>query len=132
MKKEASLSHYNNMNVLSMYALTGAYTDEGMKWTDEMCAVIEKNVRLAAGYIEDFEGVTLRRPEGTYMIFPDCEGWCRAHGKSMDDLETACWDKGVALQDGRMFHGKYSLRINLALPTLYVEEAFERLRKYVF
>ena len=32
--KESSLCHYNSMNVLSMYALLGAYSDEGAVWLD--------------------------------------------------------------------------------------------------
>ena len=130
--KESSLSHYNSMNVLSMYALMGAYTPEGMAWTDQLREVIGTNVAKAAAALEGFDGVRLSRPQGTYMLFPDCEGWCRKTGRSMDELERACWDVGVALQDGRMFHGDHSLRINLALPTRFVEEAFDRLRKYVF
>ena len=120
------------LNVLSMYALMGAYTKEGMAWTDQMREVIDANVTLAEKALRSFEGVTLSRPQGTYMLFPDCEAWCRKHGKTMDELERSCWDVGVALQDGRMFHGEHHLRINLALPTRYVEEAFDRLRKYVF
>ena len=130
--KESSLCHYNSMNVLSMYALMGAYSEEGMAWTDQLREVIEANVTVAERAMAAFDGVSLSRPQGTYMLFPDCEAWCRKHGKTMDELERACWDVGVALQDGRMFHGEHSLRINLALPTRYVEEAFERLGKYVF
>ncbi len=130
--KESSLSHYNMLNMLSMYALMGAYTQEGMAWTDQMREVIDANVSVAEEAIRGFDGVSLSRPEGTYMLFPDCETWCRTHGKTLDELERACWDVGVALQDGRMFHGNHNLRINLALPTRYVEEAFDRLKKYVF
>ena len=43
-----------------------------------------------------------------------------------------CWRVGVALQDGAMFGGPTSVRINLALPLSRVEEAMERLKKYVF
>lgn len=130
--KESSLCHYNMLNVLSMYALMGAYTEEGMAWTDQMREVIEANVSVAEKAVRGFAGVRLSRPEGTYMLFPDCGDWCREHGKSLDELERACWDVGVALQDGRMFHGENNLRINLALPTRYVEEAFDRLGKYIF
>jgi len=35
-------------------------------------------------------------------------------------------------QDGRPFHGANAIRMNLALPTWRVQEAFERLDKYVF
>ncbi len=130
--KESSLSHYNMENVLSMYALMGAYTGEGMAWTDQLREVINTNVTLAEEALRGFGGVSLSRPEGTYMLFPDCGGWCTDRGKTMDELLRACWDVGVALQDGRMFHGEHHLRINLALPTHLVREAFERLKEYVF
>ena len=65
-------------------------------------------------------------------LFLDCTKWCEAHGKTIDDVERACWDVGVAVQDGRMFHGPCALRINLALPLSKVKEAFERMNKYVF
>ena len=129
----SSLSHYNNMNVLSMYALIGAYTDEGEEWVDELRKVITGNVKYACDYIrERFDGVRVSEAQGTYMIFPDCREWCEKTGKTMDDILHAAWDKGVAVNDGRPFHGEYSLRINLALPLSRVKEAFDRLDKYVF
>ena len=131
--KESSLSHYNAMNVLSMHALLGAYRDEGHEWVDELCEVIKENVDYACSYVEkNFEGVTLSRPQGTYMIFLDCTKWCEKHGKTIEDVENAAWEVGVALQDGRMFHGPCHLRVNLALPLSRVKEAFDRLDKYVF
>ncbi len=131
--KESSLSHYNSMNVLSMHALIGAYQPEGYEWVDELREVITGNVDYAIRFIEEhFEGVTLSRPQGTYMLFIDCEGWCKKHGKTMDELIRAGWDVGVIWQDGRPFHGEYSIRINLALPLSRVKEAFARLEKYVF
>lgn len=131
--KESSLSHYNSMNVLSMHALIGAYQPEGYEWVDELREVITGNVDYAISFIEEhFEGVTLSRPQGTYMLFIDCESWCKKHGKTMDELIRAGWDVGVIWQDGRPFHGEYSIRINLALPLSRVKEAFARLEKYVF
>ncbi len=131
--KESSLPHYNDMNVLSMHALIGAYREEGYEWVDELCSVLTENVKYACEYIEKhFEGVVVSAPEGTYMLFLDCEKWCREHGKTMDELEKAGWDIGVAWQDGRMFHGEYAIRMNLALPLSRVKEAFDRLSRYVF
>lgn len=52
------------------------------------------------------------------MLFLDCEKWCLAHGKTMDELLKAGWDVGVGWQDGRPFHGTWSIRVNLALPVL--------------
>lgn len=130
---KGSKSHYNGMNVLSMHALIGAYKEEGYEWVDELCEVLSQNINYACDYInEHFEGVEVSKPEGTYMLFIDCEKWCKAHGKTIQEVEKAGWDAGVAWQDGRMFHGKYAIRINLALPFSLVEEAFERMDKYVF
>ena len=131
--KEASLSHYNSQNVLSMYALIGAYQDEGYEWLEELRQVLTENVDFACNYIrEHFEGVKVCRPQGTYMLFADCTEWCKAHGRTIDDVEQAAWAVGVAFQDGRMFHGPCHVRINLALPLSRVKEAFDRLDKYVF
>ena len=77
-------------------------------------------------------GVTLSRPQGTYMLFLDCEEWCKTHGKTIDEILKAGWDVGVAWQDGRPFFAPYGIRVNLALPLSRVQEAFERLKKYVF
>jgi cystathionine beta-lyase len=129
----ASKAHYNDMNVLSMHALIGAYKPEGYEWVDELKQVITGNVDYAYDFITShFKGVTLSKPQGTYMMFLDCEQWCREHGMNMDQLEKAGTDVGVIWQDGRAFHGEYSIRMNLALPLSRVQEAFERLDKYVF
>ena len=133
MDKEASLSHYNSMNVLSMHALIGAYKPEGYEWVDELCRVLTANVDFACDFIaRRFEGVEVSKPEGTYMLFLDCTRWCEAHGKTIDELQRAGWDVGVAWQDGRPFHGPCHIRMNLALPLSRVQEAFRRLDEYVF
>ena len=125
--------HYNEMNVLSMHALLGAYTPEGREWVDELCEVLSGNVNFACGFItQHFPGVQVAKPEGTYMLFLDCTDWCAAHDKTLEDVLHAGWDVGVAWQDGRMFHHPCAIRMNLALPRALVEEAFNRLSAYVF
>ena len=132
-EKESSLCHYNDINMLSMYALMGAYTPEGHEWVDELKQVLSNNVEFALNYIkEHFKGVKYSPPEGTYMLFLDCTEWCKENNKSIEDLEKACWKVGVALQDGKMFGGPCHLRLNLASPFSRIKEAFERLDKYVF
>ena len=73
-EKEASLSHYNSMNVLSMHALLGAYRPGRLAsgWTS--CARCSTaNVDFACDFIaRRFEGVEVSRPQGTYMLFLDC------------------------------------------------------------
>ncbi len=133
MDKEISLSHTNAMNVLSMHALMGAYQEEGYEWVDELRQVLTENVDFACDFIEShWEGVSVSKPQGTYMLFVDFTAWCESHGKTLDEVLKACHDVGVAIQDGRPFHGKCHIRMNLALPTVRVREAFRRMDEYVF
>ena len=132
-RKEASLSAYNAMNVLSMHALIGAYSLEGVEWLDQLRAVLTGNVRFACDFIrERFEGITLADPQGTYMLFLNCEAWCRAHGQTREGLLKLGTDVGVAWQDGEPFNDPWGIRMNLALPLKVVQEAFRRLDQYVF
>lgn len=121
------------MNVLSMYALLGAYREEGQQWLDELRQVITENADFACRYIgEHFQGVRVQRPQGTYMLFLNCTDWCSTRGKTIDELLQACYNVGVYVQDGRPFHGSCHVRMNLALPLSRVQEAFRRLDRYVF
>lgn len=132
-RKVSSLSHYNSPNVLSMHALIGAYGPEGGRWVDELCEVLEGNVDYAYHYItENFKGVSLMKPQGTYMLYLDCEEWCITQDRTLDDLLKAGVEVGVIWQDGRPFGSPHTIRMNLALPKSLVEEAMERLNKYVF
>ncbi|MGM9663313.1 MAG: aminotransferase class I/II-fold pyridoxal phosphate-dependent enzyme, partial [Eubacteriales bacterium] len=131
--KESSLCHYNSMNVMSMHALLGAYRPEGYEWLEELRQTITGNVDFACEYIKQhFDGVKVAKPQGTYMLFIDCAGWLEKKNKTMDELLKAGWDVGVVWQDGRAFHGQTHIRMNLALPLSRVQEAFDRLDKYVF
>lgn len=131
--KESSLSHYNSMNMLSMYALIGAYKPEGYEWVDELCETLTANADYACDYINaHLKGISAAKPQGTYMVFLDCSEWLRDHGKTLDELLKMGWDVGVAWQDGRHHGGTNHIRLNLALPLSRVKEAFERMDKYVF
>jgi len=133
MLKESSLCHYNSMNVMSMHALVGAYGPEGRAWLDELKQVLTDNAEYAYNHImEHYPGVTLMKPEGTYMLFLNCEGWCKAHNITIDELQKKGAEVGVMWQDGRKFHDPYGIRMNLASPHSRIAEAFDRLDKYVF
>ena len=131
--KVSSLTHYNSSSIFAEVALLAAYTDEGCRWVDELCQVLDENVRLAYDFFtRRCRGVTLPRPEGTYLLYLDCTEWCREHGVSLDTLLRMGVSKGVIWQDGRPFGLNCSIRMNVALPTARVQEALERLDKYVF
>ena len=116
-----------------MHALIGAYQQEGYEWTDELCRVLTKNAEYAHHFITThFEGVQVAMPQGTYMLLLDCTEWCRKHGITIDELQKRGASVGVIWQDGRPFHSPCGIRMNLALPFALVEEAMDRLEKYVF
>ena len=131
--REGSLTHYNSMNVLSMHALVGAYCQAGQEWLDELREVIKENVDYAYDFIcENFKGVSLAKPQGTYMLYLDCAKWCEENGKTLDELLKAGASVGVIWQDGRPFGFDNTIRMNLAVPHSLVMEAMNRLKEYVF
>ncbi len=131
--KQISLAHTNAMNTLSMYALMGGYSEDGHAWVDELNEVIAANVQYACDFMEKhWPGVKVSKPQGTYMLFVDCTDWCQNHGKTIAEVLKMCHEVGVYIQDGTAFHGPCHLRMNLALPLSRVQEAFDRMDKYVF
>ena len=131
--KESSLSHYDEMNVLSMHALIGAYSEEGRAWLTELREVLQSNIDYVCDFLEaQLPGVTCSKPQGTYMVFVDCTQYCAAHDLTMDTILKRGWDVGVGWQDGRPFHGAHHIRLNLALPHALVIEACKRMKQSVF
>lgn len=132
LRHEGDLTHYNSQNVLSMAALTGAYRN-GADWVDELCAVLEGNLRFACDFIgKEFPGVHVMMPQGTYMLFLDCGEWCVSHGVSIRELQHRGVRAGVIWQNGESFLWPDSIRMNLALPFTLVEESMVRLKREVF
>lgn len=96
-QSKGSKPHYNEMNLLSMHALLGAYEPEGCEWVDELCQVLSENISFACCFIrEHCPEIEVTKPEGTYMLFLDCSQWCHSHQKTLDQLLKAGWDVGVA------------------------------------
>ena len=131
--RQSRLSHYNDPNVLSVHALIGGFSPEGEAWADEMIQVVKGNLDYACGFIRDnFPGVKVMRPQGTYMLFLDCGDFCRSQGISISRLQERGVRCGVIWQNGEDFMFPDSIRMNFALPRSLAEEAMERLKKYVF
>lgn len=132
-RSQSSKCHYNSMNVLSMHALIGAYSEEGRQWVEALNQVLSGNIHHFCDYLKtEVPDIKVSVPEGTYMLFLDCSDWCRKKGRTIDQLLQAGWDVGVTWQDGRPFHGSCHIRMNLALPPVLLKEAIDRLKKYVF
>ncbi|MCI5774420.1 MAG: aminotransferase class I/II-fold pyridoxal phosphate-dependent enzyme [Erysipelotrichaceae bacterium] len=131
--KEARRTHYNAMNVLSMHALIAAYSVNGAIWLEQLKEVLQNNIDYACNFIsENFPDVKLSKPQGTYMLFLDCQQYCQKHDISIEQLQKLGVEHGVIWQDGRAFHGMTHIRMNVALPLELLEEAMHRLKRYVF
>ena len=130
--KTEARSHYNSPNILSTYALIGAYTKEGGIWVDELCQVLDKNIHYALDFIHhNFPDLKVSAPQGTYMLYLDCTEYLEKKEISLDELLRKGIKVGVLWQDGRPFQKKNTIRMNLALPFELVQEAFDRLKTYV-
>ena len=128
-RKESSLGHYNAANLLSVHALIGAYKPEGYEWVDELCQVLTENVNYACDFFtNEFDGIEISKPEGTYMIFPDFTKWCEANGRDINEVYAAVVAEGVIWQHGVAFNAPNCIRMNLALPHSKLVEAMDRIK----
>ena len=133
LEKVSVATHYNYCNVLSMHALTGAYSEEGYVWNNELVEVLDKNISCAIKFFrEEIKGIEVSRPEGTYMILIDCHKWCRQNKVDFDDLIRKGIYEGIIWNDGRPFYAENSIRLNVALPYDTLNEALTILKKKVF
>ena len=131
--REGSSTNYNEMNVLSMHALIGGYSPIGRDWLDGLMQTLQQNAQFAVDFIDsELKGVRTAMPQGTYMMWLDLKEYLASSGRTLDDVLHAGWRVGVGWQDGRLFEGQTSIRLNLASPKSRIEEAFGRMKRYVF
>lgn len=130
--RQSEIGNYNHMNVLSMHALIGAYNG-GEAWVDEMCAAVDENFAYACRFFDErLPGVSVMRPQGTYMLFPDVSGYLHERGETLEELLRRGVRAGVIWQNGENFICPNTIRMNLALPKSQLVEAMDRLERSVF
>lgn len=129
---QASKSHYNVMNLFSMYALIGAYSDEGYNWLLQLRQVLANNMNSMYEYLHSVDGVDLSKPQGTYLLLPSFEKYCQVKKISYEALLKKFWQYGLAVSDGRPFHFMNGIRMNIASPSSKIEEAIDRMKKFIF
>ena len=131
--QEGEQTNYNSMNVLSMHAMCGGYSETGREWLHELNSVLEGNGSYAMDFIQEhFPGIRVARPQGTYMMWLDLSEYLKTSGRTLDEVIHAGWDVGVGWQSGVQFEGPAHIRLNLASPLSMIQEAFKRMRRYVF
>lgn len=112
-------------------AAAQAVYENGDEWYEAVKKYILGNIDFADDFIKnELPGVTMNRPEGTYLIWLDF----RPLGFSADQLEDLIVNKaGLWLDRGKIFgrSGEGFERINVACPRVVLKEALERIKSSI-
>jgi cystathionine beta-lyase len=112
-------------NVVGVVAATAAFR-EGQEWLDALRAYLQANCDAVCRIVgERMPGVTLSRPEGTYLAWLDCRGSVARPNPYGFFLERA----RVALSDGEAFGGDGTgfVRLNFGCTRATLEDALDRM-----
>ena len=133
MEKTAARSGFNHLHLLSMYALIAAYSPNGLDWCGQLNEVILANVEKTLAFFKTAAPqIRIAEPQATYMLYLDCAEWCEAYDMPVCRLQEKGVRVGVIWQDGEPFGMKQTIRMNLALPGRMLDEALDRLGRFVF
>jgi cystathionine beta-lyase len=113
-------------NIMGYTATLAAYRD-GQPWLDALLAYLEANRDWLFDQIHSqLPGITMGRPEGTYLAWLDCRGAGLAEAPHNFFLEWA----RVGLNNGAAFGrgGEGFVRLNFGCPRSTLEDALERMR----
>ncbi len=116
-----------SVNVLGYTAALAAY-EEGQPWLAEVLRYLEANRDFAFDYVQaHLPGITMVKPEGTYLAWLDCRASAIAEDPHTFFLEKA----KVALNDGGTFgaDGKGFVRLNFGCPRALLAEGLTRMRE---
>lgn len=101
---------------------------KGEEWYRELKEYIAGNLDFAREYFaENMPKIRLVEPDGTYLIWLDCEKL----GLSVEELESFVEDKAKLWVDFGKIFGKESgqfIRLNIACPRKTLRQALEQLR----
>ena len=86
-----------------MHALIGAYSEQGRIWLDELKQVLEENITYTTHFIhQNFEGIRLVKPQGTFVMLLECSQWCQKHGVAIEEVLLRGVEAGVIWRTGRL------------------------------
>jgi cystathionine beta-lyase len=115
------------LDVLGYTAVLAAYRDGG-PWLEQVLSYLEGNRDFLLDYVgENLPGITMHRPEGTYLAWLDCREAALPTNPHEFFLEKA----KVALNDGATFGrgGEGFVRLNFACPRTTLVEALGHMRR---
>ncbi|MCJ7532567.1 MAG: PatB family C-S lyase [Anaerolineales bacterium] len=124
--KKASKGLVGGVNLLGSLAGLVAYRD-GNEWLQQLLVYLEANRDFLYDYVQrEFPGISMTKPEGTYLAWLDCR---QALIKG-NPHEFFLREARVALNDGVDFGrgGEGFVRLNFGCSRLTLTEALERMK----
>ena len=114
-------------NIFGTRAALAAYRDS-QDWLDEVLIYLEGNRDFLVDYVRsELPGISIWKPEGTYLAWLDCRGMDLSITPYQFFLEKA----KVGLNDGADFGdgGEGFVRLNFGCPRALLKEGLERMKK---
>ena len=124
--EEIDRTGYDEPTIFGIAAAQAVY-ENGDTWYESMKAYVEKNICFADEFVrEHLPGVSMKKPEGTYLIWLDFSDT----GMTTAELDDMIIQKAKLWLDSGAIFGKAGegfQRINTACPQSILREALERL-----
>jgi cystathionine beta-lyase len=121
---------FNDGHIFAYTATTAAYT-YGAEWLRQMCRYVMDNMRFVEEYLDKrIPRIKAYPPQASFLLWLDCRGL----NLSREDLVDLFVNRaGLALNDGSMFGpgGEGYMRLNAGCPRSVLEQAMNRLEKFV-
>jgi len=114
-----------HVNLMGQAAALAAYTG-GQEWLDQLLVELEENRNLLFDFVKQrLQGISMAKPEGTYLAWLDCRNLLLPTDPYHFFLEQA----RVAMNDGREFGaaGEGFLRLNFGCSQRMLVEALTRM-----
>lgn len=127
LKKELAAQGFSQPNIMGLVACRAAY-GYGAEWLEQLKEYLAGNLQAVRDFVENnLNGIKLVEPQGTYLLWLDCNGLNLTGGELLDLFENKAklWvDEGTVFGEG----GSGFMRINMACPRKQLLAALEGLK----
>ncbi|MDN6161869.1 MAG: hypothetical protein L0I79_03755, partial [Atopostipes sp.] len=123
-KKENSRIGIQSPNVLGLKATEAAYKN-GDHWFEKLMILLNKNVYLTIKILKEIDNrFKVMRPEASFLVCVNIEEFGKSNQEFMEILES----NKIFVTNGERYgkEGKGWIRINIGMPTEYLEANLKR------
>lgn len=118
-------------NTFGVECVQAAYTEEGVRWLEDLLEYLSENVKLVKDYLEhEMPKVKMREPEGTFLCWLDFTDYGLTDEELMRKINV---EAGVVCVPGGWFGpgGEHHLRLNIGCQKRVLEKALQRIKSAV-